>query len=312
MTALTRWHALGTTAEVVVRDPSGLFRARVAVERELRAIDRACSRFRATSDLSRLNAAAGRGPVAVGPLLLQAVEVALEAATRTDGAVDPTIGAAMVAAGYDRDHSSVAPEGPAFVGRAAPGTAGVLVDLVARTIALPAGVALDLGATAKALAADRAAAAARRAAPDGSVLVSLGGDVAVAGPAPAGGWAVGIADDHRERRPDHVVAVERGGLATSGLTARRWRRGDRTVHHVLDPRTGEPVDATWRTVTVAGRNCVVANTWSTAALVLGDRAPDALRRAGVAARLVAADGAVVTVGGWPEDVPPRTVAGRAA
>lgn len=337
----TRWHALGTTAEVLVAaadgstaeapvaarpdaafDPSAV--ARTAVVAELAAIDRACSRFRADSGLSRLNAAAGLGPVDVEPLLLEAVEVALAAARRTGGAVDPTVAHAVRAAGYDRDLAAVAPDGPIIVPRPAPGIAGIRVDRVTGTIALPADVALDLGATAKALAADRAAAAAWRAVAEGEdtpagaeggaparaigVLVSLGGDVAVAGPAPAGGWPVGIADDHRERRPDRVVAVERGGLATSGLTVRRWRRGGRTVHHVLDPRTGDPVDAVWRTATVAADSCVAANTWSTAALVLGTAAPDALRRAGVAARLVAADGAVTTVGGWPDEPRPvRTI-----
>lgn len=334
MTVVARWHALGTTAEVLADDPARLAVARAAVVAELAAVDRACSRFRPDSALSRLNVAAGTGPVAVAPLLLEAVRVALDAARRTGGAVDPTVGRAIRAAGYDRDLAAVAADGPAFVPRPAPGVDGIVVDEAAGTIALPAGVELDLGATAKALAADRAARAALRASiiatgpgrrpgvhadprvagasvvePSGAagagVLVSLGGDVAVAGPAPGDGWPVGIADDHRDRRPVHVVDVRSGGLATSGLTARRWRRGGRTVHHVLDPRTGAPVAPVWRTVTVAAPSCVDANTWSTAALVLGAGAPDALGRAGVAARLVAGDGTVVTVGGWPaESAPP--------
>jgi FAD:protein FMN transferase len=306
MTALTRWRALGTTVELVVTPSVRLFAARVAVERELAAIDRACSRFRETSGLSRLNAATWDGPRPVEPLLLTAIEVALDAARRTDGAVDPTVGHAMVAAGYDRDLHRVPADGPAFAPRPAPGIEGIVLDREAGTVVLPAGVALDLGATAKALAADRAAAAALRAAPDGRVLVSLGGDVAVAGTPPRGGWAIGIADDHRERRPDHVVAIDGGAVATSGLTARRWRRGGVDVHHVLAPRTGAPVDLVWRTASVAAPTCVEANTWSTAALVLGTAAPEALRRAGVAARLVAADGHVVAVGGWPEDAAPQS------
>ncbi|MEV4422779.1 FAD:protein FMN transferase [Patulibacter sp. NPDC049589] len=307
MSALTRWRALGTTVELLAEDRSRLLVARVAVERELVAIDRACSRFRADSELRRLNAAAGTGPQCVGPLLLEAVVVALDAAARTGGAVDPTVGHAMTAIGYDRDLALVPAVGPAVHPRPAPGTAGIFVArgrTAARdqgTIDLPAGVALDLGATAKAFAADRAAAAALRAVHAGGVLVSLGGDVAVAGPAPRGGWAVGIADDHRDRRPQHVVAVDHGGLATSGLGVRRWRRGGRDVHHVVDPRTGEPVAPVWRTVSVAAPSCVAANTWSTAALVLGEAAPRALRAAGVAARLVADDGSVTTVGGWPAD-----------
>lgn len=308
MTATTRWRALGTSVELVVGDPAQLFAARLAVERELDAIDRACSRFRDDAELVGLNAAAGRGPQPVGPLLLDAVTVALSVCRQTDGAVDPTVGPAMVAAGYDRDLSAVPAAGPAFDPVPALGIDGVVVDANAGTVALMSGVALDLGATAKALAADRAAAAAGRASGQGSVLVSLGGDVAVAGPAPAGGWPIGIADDHREPRPEQVVAIERGGLATSGLTARRWRRGDRAVHHVLDPRSGEPVAPVWRTVSVAAPSCVAANAWSTAALVAGASAPAQLDRAGVAARLVSDGGDVTTVGGWPADRTPAAVA----
>lgn len=315
MTALTRWRALGTTVEVVVADPADLFRARAAVERELAAVDRACSRFRPDSELSRVNAAAGRGPSAAGPLLREALELALDAHGRTGGAVDPTLGAAMAAAGYDCDLAAVPADGPALEAVPAPGVAGIGVDHGVGTVSLPAGVALDLGATAKAWAADRAARAAGRAlrsSTAGAVLVSLGGDVAVAGTAPRGGWAVGIADDHRDRAPQHVVAVERGGVATSGLTARAWRRGGRTVHHVLDPRTGAPVDAVWRTVSVAAPSCVAANAWTTAALVLGPDAPAALRGAGVSARLVALDGAVVLLGGWPADAAARAPGDRVA
>lgn len=300
MTALTRWRALGTTAELVVTDPGRLFAARVAVERELAAIDRHCSRFRTDSHLARLNAAAGTGATRVPPLLLAAVQTALDAADETDGAVDPTVGAGMIAAGYDRDLAAVAADGPAFVPRAAPGAGAVAVDRQAGTVTLRAGTLLDLGATAKALAADRAATAAAAAAPGVGVLVSLGGDVAVAGPAPADGWPVGVADVHRASVPAQVVAVRAGGLATSGLAARAWRRGGLPVHHVLDPRDGRPVASVWRTVTVTAPSCVAANTRSTAALVWGHDAPERLAAAGLAARLVQPDGRVVRVGGWPE------------
>src|SRR5439155_25516009 len=100
----------------------------------------------------------------------------------------------------------------------------VELDEDRRSIRIPAGVELDLGATARAPAADRAAAAAADATGAG-VLVSLGGDIAVAGPTPPGGWPVRIADDHRASLdgPGPVVGVESGGLATSSVTVRRWR-----------------------------------------------------------------------------------------
>jgi FAD:protein FMN transferase len=295
--AIATWRALGTTAEVVVTEDAALPAALDAVEQELAAIDLACSRFREDAEIARVHAAAGE-PVPVSPLLLQAVEVALDAARRTEGRVDPTIGAAVIRAGYDRDFAALPPDGPARMFAPAAGWRTVRVDRAAGTIAVPAGVRLDLGATAKALAADRAAAAAASAIAPYGVLVSLGGDVAVAGEVPHEGWPVGIADGHRDGDVATTVALRGGGLATSSTTQRRWRRGGREVHHILDPRTGAPVPVIWRTVSVAAASCVEANTASTAAIVLGATAPAWLWRRGLPARLVRHDGAVVGTCGW--------------
>jgi len=290
---------MGTTAEVAVADPAALAAARRAVERELALIDLACSRFRDDSELMALNSAGG-GRMPVGPVLMDALEAALHAARVTGGAVDPTIGAALAAAGYDRDFAALPADGPALRAQPAPGWRRLRLDRVRREAVLAPPARLDLGATAKALASDRAADAAARAA-GGGVLVSLGGDVAVRGRAPGDGWPIGIADDHRRRGPVPTVLVRAGGLATSSTTQRRWRRGGRTVHHILDPRTGLPAAPVWRTVSVAAASCVAANTLSTAAIVWGAEAPQRLQAAGVPARLVAEDGQVLTTGGWPED-----------
>jgi thiamine biosynthesis lipoprotein len=135
------------------------------------------------------------------------------------------------------------------------------------------------------------------------VLVGLGGDIAVAGPAPSGGWRVRIGDDHTRADPgDPVVAITAGGLATSSVTRRTWRRAGRTVHHIVDPCTGDVPDPVWRTVSVTAGSCVDANTASTAAIVLGPAAPGWLAERGLPARLVATDGAVTTVAGWPDEV----------
>jgi thiamine biosynthesis lipoprotein len=272
-----------------------------AVEEEISAIDLACSRFRPDSELTFLNSRAGT-PTPVSPLLLQAVEVALEAARRSDGLVDPTVGGAMRVLGYDRDFGSMEKTaGPLVVsvGRV-PGWRLVAVDRQHSTVSIPAGVELDLGATAKALCADRAAAAAFSGAGTG-VLVSLGGDMAVAGPAPDAGWSVLVTDDHAARldAPGQAVAIRSGGLATSGITVRHWVRGERQLHHLIDPATGLPARARWRTVTVTAQTCVDANTASTAAVVLGEAAPSWLAGQGLPARLVALDGTVTTVSGWP-------------
>ena len=166
----------------------------------------------------------------------------------------------------------------------------------------PAGVELDLGATAKALAADRAALAAAERTGAG-IFVSLGGDIAIAGAAPLGGWPVRIADDHRASLdgPGPVVSLESGGLATSSVTVRRWRVGGRELHHILDPGTGQPAQSCWRTVSVAAASCVDANTASTAGLLLGEAAPAWLAERGLPARLVGVSGDVVCTGGWPAE-----------
>jgi thiamine biosynthesis lipoprotein len=170
------------------------------------------------------------------------------------------------------------------------------------TVRVAHGVELDLGATAKALAADRAALAASRAAGTG-VLVSLGGDVAVAGPAPAPGWPVRISEDHAAPldAPGPTVSIRSGGLATSGTAVRRWRAGGAELHHIVDPRTGRPAETPWRAVTVAAASCVDANAASTAAVVLGEAAPEWLADRHLPARLQSGDGTVVCAGGWPED-----------
>ncbi len=296
---------LGTTATVAVTGGEvALADARAAVERELDAIDRACSRFRGDSELAQLNRARGR-PVAVGPLLLEAVQIAVAAARDTAGIVDPTIGRTLRLAGYDSTFTVVAArDGQAFRARFVP-TAGwetIEIDAGNATITVPVGVELDLGATAKALAADRAARAAWAAAGCG-VLVALGGDIAVSGEPPRGGWAVGIADDHAAQPEDlhTTVAVERGGLATSSTTVRRWRSGENDLHHVIDPRTGRPAVTPWRTVSVAATSCVEANVASTAALVLGENAVSWLEQQGLPSRLVSTRGDVDFVCGWPSE-----------
>jgi len=171
-------------------------------------------------------------------------------------------------------------------------------------VRVPAGVELDYGATAKALAADIAAAAAAEQI-EGGVLVSLGGDVALAGPAPEGGWPVRVAEDHAGApdSPGQTIALHDGGLATSSTTLRRWHRGEREVHHILDPATGGPARGCWRTVSVAAASCADANIASTTAILRGERATRWLEGLGLPSRLVALDGSVTLAGGWPAGEP---------
>ena len=294
--------ALGCSVRVVVTRARSLRAAKSAVDEVLRAIDDAASRFHEDSELSRLNGNPDR-LTTVSPLLADAIAAALRGARLTGGAVDPTVGSAIRVAGYDTDFASVAPDGEPLrlVATRIPGWRAIEFNAASRTVRLPLGVELDLGATAKALAADLAAELALKASSGGGVLVSLGGDIAVAGEPPPGGWSIQASEDSAAALADgeESVCIRSGGLATSGTTVRTWRRGRTVLHHIIDPATGLPVQGPWRTATVAGACCVDANIASTAAIVLGDRAAIWLQSHGMAARLVDRDGNVQRLAGWP-------------
>ncbi|HEY2129536.1 MAG TPA: FAD:protein FMN transferase [Streptosporangiaceae bacterium] len=310
----TRFRTLGTVASVLVTDPAAGDTAAGLLHAELAALDRACSRFRGDSELSRLNRADGR-EVRISQLLTDALAAALGAAQATGGDVDPTCGQSLVSLGYDRDFTSLPqpgtppPAGAADLGGVpAAGWQHVELDRARRTARVPAGVLLDLGATAKAFAADRAAVRIAAAAGCG-VLVNLGGDIRVAGPSPDDGWSVGIADDLGPgdapdgTQPAQAVVITDGGLATSSTKVRSWRRSRATVHHIVVPATGLPAQSRWRTATVAAASCLHANAASTAAIIRGDQAAGWLGQLGLPARLVGHDGTVLTVAGWPAGQP---------
>jgi thiamine biosynthesis lipoprotein ApbE len=302
--AVADWPALGTTAQVVVTEPGRLAAASAATRRLLLEMDLAASRFRPDSELTRLNSAGGEW-VPVSPLFARALRVAIDAAEWTDGLVDPTVGAALIDQGYDRTFSLVAPTGSVtVVVREVPGWQTIELDRDRRARVCP-GTLVDLGATAKALAADLCATEAASAAGCG-VLVSLGGDISVEGPPPGAGWPVTVTDlSDLSRSPgegqSQTVGFATGGLATSSTRARRWRRGGSEIHHLIDPRSGAPAAGPWRTISVASTTCTLANTASTAAIIAGMDAAAWLSERGLAARLVRSDGAVWAVGGWPAE-----------
>ncbi|MFY0409307.1 FAD:protein FMN transferase [Solicola sp. PLA-1-18] len=298
MTATARWTAWSCEVNLVVARASSLPMARVFLEDLLDDVDRAVSRFRPDSDLARVNAAAGR-LVAVSPLTMRLVDVALDAARTTDGLTDPTVGAHVVAAGYDGDIADVRNRlAPARVPAPRPATwEDVRVDRDLRRLGVPAGVRLDLGATAKAWTADEAAVqVARRL--HTPVLVEIGGDVAVRTSADR---PFTVAVSERAGEAAELVAVHHGGVATSSTTARRWHRADGPAHHVVDPRTGRPAQGAWRTVSVWAPTAVEANAASTAMICL-DRSEGLafLDDRGLPARLVGQDGTVEHTRAWPQ------------
>ena len=294
--------ALGGLLRVVVTRPANLAAAKAAVDQVVDAVDVAASRFRDDSELSNLNAKPER-EVIVSALLGKLIAAALRGARLTGGAVDPTVGSALKLAGYDVDFAYVPEDGMAIdlVVSRIPGWQAIEFDEASRSVRVPRGVELDLGATAKALTADLAAAAALTAAGGGGVLVSLGGDIAVAGEPPAEGWTIQASEDSGapidER--EETISITAGGIATSSTTVRRWTRGGVTLHHIIDPSTGLPSDGPWRTATVLAGMCVDANIASTAAIVMGARAVSWLEEHRLPARLVDRAGTVHRVSGWP-------------
>ena len=270
----------GMGAWVVATDAQAAEPRLAAVEAFIHATEAALSRFRPDSDLSRLNARAGR-PVHVSPLLAELLALALDAARQTDGLYDPTVLEALEAAGYDRSFEQL---DPVAAGRplSAPAASwrDVQFDPATRQVTLPVGVRLDLGGIVKGWAADRAA---EMLAEVGPCLVDVGGDLAAAGrPVEYPWWPVGVADP---RDADHDLALltlTDRGVATSGTDYRRWRQGDAVRHHIIDPRTRRPAQTDLLSVTVVAPTAMQADLHAKVALMLGsvegcrylDRLPD--------------------------------------
>lgn len=295
--AVAQRDALGTTARLAVWPPESVGLAMTVVDDVLSSLDLQASRFRPDSEISWVHRAHG-GPHMLSDGLAEAVRVALAAAAWTGGLADPTVGAALIGLGYDRDFAALDPDRrePAPGPVPAPGWQSVRLD--GPLLHLPAGVLLDLGATAKGLGSDRAARAVQAATENsGGVLVSLGGDLATGGMPPTGGWPILVADGPGPAQP---VRLACGGVATSSITCRQWRRAGQAMHHIVDPRTGVPADGPWQMVSVAAATCADANAAATAAVVAGDQAEQWLAAAGLPARLVDRDGGVCSTGGWPE------------
>jgi thiamine biosynthesis lipoprotein len=297
------FHGFGTTVGTWSTEPALVERLDLLMQGWVERVEAACSRFRESSDLSRANAAAGTA-VAVAAELIGATTAALAMAEATGGLCDPTVGQAVINAGYDRTFEVIEAEGPGPEGppRLGGGWKLVAVDAEAGTLTVPAGFRLDLGGSAKGWAVDVALSAVREsllaAHLEAGVCVGAGGDLGVAGVAPAGGWPVTISDrldlDRGSERSD--VRLGRGAMATSGSTARAWKRGDAVGHHIIDPRTGRPGRSRWRMVTVFADGCLAADSAATAAWLLDADGPDWLESNGLGARLVDESGAVVVAG----------------
>ena len=259
----------------------------------LAAYEERYSRFRVLSELSRLNAAAGR-PFRSSPGLFRFVRLALDFARRSDGVFDPTVLRQLELAGYDRSFELIT-HAPARAPRTAPQKArwsDVRLDEASRTITLPEGAGIDLGGVGKGWAVDRMASILGR-----PCLVNGGGDV-FAGEKPPDDatWRVGVADPFAPERDLMVMRVVDRGVATSSSLRRRWKAGEATLHHLIDPRTGAPSAADAVQVTVVAPSTLLADYHAKVALILGADAGLAYidAQADVEGALVRSDGAVFT------------------
>lgn len=251
-----------------------------AIERLFDERDSIFSRFIGSSELNRVNAAAGRA-VLVSGVFVDALRAALRAAAETNGMVDPTLGGALAAAGYTCDSEHLAsdprPPGPA----SGPGQ----VTVIGRVVRASPGVTLDLNGVVKAMAVDDAVALLT-----GDGWVSAGGDLAVRG-------SVTVALPGGE-----AAELRSGALATSGRSKRWWLRGGQTQHHLIDPRTGRPSVTPWTDVTACGATCLAADVAAKAGFLYGEDGPAWLAARGIPARFVSEDGAVITNEAWDDSI----------
>jgi len=293
-----RFQTWGLSGTLATQDPEDLEFATARLWHWIGAIDDACNRFRADSEISLLNRRSGES-IEVSATFELALDAAFRASAMTDGLCDPTVLPALLALGYDRDYDDLDARGDVLVGDLvpAPGVGAVTWDRSTHRVTLATGCQIDLGASAKALAADLVA---EDVAIRGGVVVEIGGDVALRGRGPDGPWAVGVGDSLVITGREPRISFE-GGVATSSTTARTWRAGGHLVNHLVDPRTGSFARGPYATATVAARDCVSANAFATAALLWGEDAGYHVAQAGLSARLVRHDGSIEFVGGWPAD-----------
>jgi thiamine biosynthesis lipoprotein len=275
MNVVEEFRAMGCSVVV-----AGTGSDREAVQMLFERWEAVFSRFRANSELCRVNAAAGK-PVVVSELFAEAVRSALEARSFSEGLVDPTLAKALAHAGYDRDLDLLDRDDPRRAGPAAPGRGSDLL-FTGRALLVPEDVAIDLAGVVKGMAVD--AAVALLSTPG---WISAGGDVATRGPLevalPGGSGS---------------VRLEAGALATSGTAHRRWRRGGVLNHHLIDPRSGRPADSPWEQVTVCGKSCLAADVAAKTAFLRGADGPDWLDSRGLPGRFLRAGGGIVENRTW--------------
>ncbi len=297
-----RFRAMNTDVAAWVWSESPQAAAHLAdVETLFGQVEAELSRFRPDSGLSRLNARAGAGSQPTSSLLQAVLRQALAAARESNGIFDPTVFHAVRAAGYDRSFEQLAEAPEAEMAPPIPAYCrdwrSVKLDPKAGTAALPVGLGIDLGGIGKGWAVDRAA---KVAGAWGAALVDAGGDIRATA-APGGEpWPVAVQDPFNPGEDLMVLALDEGAVATSSIGGRQWRRDGQIMHHLIDPRTGEPSKSDVHTATVLAPTAEQAEIAAKVALLLGKRAGRRyLEDRGLSGIMIGHDGDRMTVGRLP-------------
>jgi thiamine biosynthesis lipoprotein len=297
-TCTQQFHAMGTTVTLIApieQHEQGLSIAHTLFTHW----EEVLSRFLPSSELTYVNAHSGE-TLTVSELFFTVLTHALDASRQTDGIYDPTLLRQLVELGYDRTFDAM----PSQVTSEATNTAVhkkgvwrmIRLDAERQQVTMPTGVMLDFGGLAKGMAVDAALAALRAAGID-RALVNAGGDLALSGlPAGQDAWVVAVSGKDEQWN----IPLQRGAMATSGIARRHWRQGDKLRHHLLDPRTGLPVENDLWSVTAVAGTCEQAEIAAKTAFVLGAEAGKAwIREHGLAALLVFQDSGWEPVYPWP-------------
>lgn len=297
-----RFRAMNTAVAAWLWTDSPLAGVRLdEVERFFAQVEAELSRFRPQSGLSRLNAAAGRGPQPISPVLAEVLAEALEAARVSGGVFDPTVLNALQTAGYDRSFEQIetgraSPQRGQSAAAPASGWQQVRLDAAKGTAAVPGGQGIDLGGIAKGWTVDQAA---RQLGQWGPALVDGGGDIRAAG-APGEPWPVAVQDPFDETRDLAVVLLTDNAVATSSVGGRRWQRNGQPMHHLIDPRTGQPSRSDLHTVTVLAPTAADAEVTAKVVLLLGRHEGQRFaEQRDHSVLCVGHDGQQSTAGHWP-------------
>jgi FAD:protein FMN transferase len=296
---LDEFRAMGTTVQLLL--PGEQAGAGASVVRELFAgWEQTLSRFRADSELMQLNRQAGTS-VIVSSLLFRVLQTALAAAGETDGLYDPTLLNQLVQAGYDRSFDEIPSQQPASSVEPRPGGGWreIQVDPHLRGVTLPPGIGVDFGGIAKGMAVDAALTSLQQLSIE-TALVNAGGDLAVLGlPGDYTSWPIAI----QGRDTSWIIPFHHGALATSSVSRRHWLQGTRSRHHLIDPRTGEPVESPLWSVTIAASNCMQAEVAAKVTFLLGrEQGTDFLSKHKLAGLLIQQDDTWTAAGNWPVEL----------